>query len=254
MRVAVFSDLHGNLFSAEAVLEAISAEGNFDALVAAGDLCLGGSHPGECIDLLKAANIQAVYGNTEAYLRDIQSFPPDELHQRMWHIIQPAGTWTLSRLSDTQKEWLFGLPFEIHIAPTGRVQDKLLVVHANPKDVDRMILPGEAEQRRLCGELRQPDESPEMEELFQDVLPRAVAFGHLHMMFQRAWRGRNLVDVAGCSLPSIDHDLRARFTIAEWKAGEWHFDQRWVAYDARREVTALQSCDMPHREHFLKYF
>ena len=91
MRLAIFSDLHGNPFACEAVLVAIAAEGTFDAVLAAGDLCLGGSNPAACVDLLATEGILGVYGNTEEYLRSPDNLPPDERHRSAWGIIQPAA-------------------------------------------------------------------------------------------------------------------------------------------------------------------
>ncbi|MCB9136605.1 MAG: metallophosphoesterase [Anaerolineales bacterium] len=45
MRLAIFSDIHGNRFALEAVLNALLADGPFDAVIAAGDLALGGGRP-----------------------------------------------------------------------------------------------------------------------------------------------------------------------------------------------------------------
>jgi hypothetical protein len=75
MRLAIFSDVHGNPFACEAVLGAIAREGTFDTILAAGDLCLGGSDPAGCIERLAAAGVQAVCGNTEQYLRFPDQLP-----------------------------------------------------------------------------------------------------------------------------------------------------------------------------------
>lgn len=254
MRLAIFSDIHGNPYACEAVLGAIAREGSFDAILAAGDLCLGGSDPAACIDQLASAGVRGVYGNTEEYLRSPEQTPPDELHRSIWDIVQPAACWTLDRLSEAERGWLFGLPFERQLSPTGKPGDELLVVHANPKDVEIMIYPAEMEQRRLWGEVRQPDTANELREAMSGVAAGLIAFGHFHYMFERNWGDKTLVDVACCSLPGIDHDLRARYTIFEWVKNKWVFSQRRVEYEAQREVEALQASDLPSKAHFLSYF
>jgi hypothetical protein len=254
MRLAIFSDVHGNPYACEAVLQAIAQAGSFDAVLAAGDLCLGGSDPARCVEQLMEAGVQAVYGNTEQYLRFPDQVPPDELHRSMWNSVQPAAYWTLARLSSEQQNWVFGLPFERRFAPSSQPEDELLVVHANPKDVEVMIYPPETEQLRLWGEVRQPDEAAELLESLNGVSTGFIAFGHFHYMFQRNWREKTLVCVAGCSLPGIDHDHRARFTIFERAKTKWVISQHWVEYEARKEMAALQASDMPFKENFLRYF
>jgi hypothetical protein len=254
MRLAIFSDVHGNAYACEAVLRAIAREGTCDAILAAGDLCLGGSDPSGCIERLAEAGVQGVYGNTELYLRFPDQLPPDELHRLMWKIIQPAAYWTLAKLSSKQQSWLFGLPFERRFSPTGQPGDDLLLVHANPIDVEMMIYPEESEQVRLWGEVRQPDGAPALQQSLGGVEARIIAFGHFHYAFQRPWGEKTLVDVACCSLPGIDHDRRARYTIFEWVKGKWGISPRRVDYKAEQEIAALQASDMPSKNNFLGYF
>lgn len=254
MRLAVFSDVHGNRYALEAVLRAVRQEGDFDAIIAAGDLCLGGSQPGECVDLLREAGVQAVYGNTELYLRYPDQVPNDEPHQKMWSIIEPVARWALEQLSTEQKEWLFGLPFELRFRPDRQPQNELLVVHANPKDVELMILPNEQQQSELWGEVRQPDDSPDLRRVLEAEPADTLAFGHVHYTFQRDWREKKLVGVACCGLPGIDHDLRARFTIFKWDGSAWQIEPHWVEYDVSQEIAALKASGMPSQDHFLRYY
>jgi hypothetical protein len=254
MRLAIFSDVHGNPYACQAVLRAIAQAGKFDAILAAGDLCLGGSNPARCVEQLAGAGVQAVYGNTEVYLRSPEQTPPDELHRAMWAKIQPAVYWTLARLSSEQRNWVTGLPFERRFAPTGRPEDELLVVHANPSDVEMMIYPSETEQLCLWNEVRQADEAVELVQSMSGVTARTIAFGHFHYMFQRSWREKTLAGVACCSLPGIDHDQRARFSIFEWVKTKWAISQHWVDYEAQKEIAALKASDMPFKENFLGYF
>ena len=43
MRIAVFSDIHGNPFATRVVLDATVTKGSFDAVVSTGDICSGGN-------------------------------------------------------------------------------------------------------------------------------------------------------------------------------------------------------------------
>lgn len=254
MRLAIFSDLHGNRFAGEAVLDAIHRYGTFEAIIAAGDLCLGGSDPKRSLDLLIENKVLAVYGNTELYLRFPQQVPPDEAHRKMWPTLEPAVLWTISQLTTEQIIWLEDLPFEWKFSPTGKPEDELVVVHANPKDVELMVLPGEEEQFQIFGEVPQPDDAPELVASFEKVQARAIAFGHYHYSFKRIWREKTLVDVASCSLPRFGPDPRVSFTICEWNGSSWIFTQHKVNYDSHLEKEALLASDMASKEHFLRYY
>src|SRR3712207_5892915 len=72
MRVAIISDIHGNLLALEAVLDDLAAVGGADAVIVAGDLCLGGPQPRETLERLRTLGYPTVQGNTD---RDL-AFPP----------------------------------------------------------------------------------------------------------------------------------------------------------------------------------
>jgi predicted phosphodiesterase len=254
LRIAIFSDLHGNPFACEALLEQLAREAPLDYLVAAGDLCLGGSNPRRVIELLRSAGVLGVYGNTEEYLKAPQQMPNDDLHRGMWAVVQPVALWTLEQLSQDQIEWLFSLPFDLRFPGTTRKADDLLVVHANPRDVELMIYPAAQEQMALLGEVRQADDDPALVHALQGVDASLVAFGHFHFPFQRRWRKVDLVGVASCSLPGYDHDPRAKYTLFTWQGQAWQVEQRFVSYAHEREISALRSSSMPNWEHFARYF
>ncbi|MDD2410024.1 MAG: metallophosphoesterase family protein [Bacilli bacterium] len=66
MRIAVFSDIHGNLQSLEAILSDIKNE-NIDKIICLGDVIGIGPNPKECLDLIIKNNIEMVLGNHELY-------------------------------------------------------------------------------------------------------------------------------------------------------------------------------------------
>lgn len=254
MRVAVFSDLHGNPYACRAVLSALRAEEACDAAVIAGDICLGGSDPAACIDLLCSEGVQAVIGNTETYLAAPESPPNDELHRSIWFRVQPVAHWVLERLSAAQLSWLGALPFELRFTPTSDPANDLLVVHANPRDVELMILPPYKGQEKYFGEVRQPDDDPALSAALQACRAGTIAFGHIHLVFQRQLHQRNLVSVAPCSLPGFDHDWRARYTVFTWRDRRWQIDRRWIDYGAQQEIDALLASDLPYKEDYVCYF
>lgn len=78
MKIAVFSDVHGNLKELKAVLEQIK-EKNADLTVFLGDIFQRGNEETECLELLKDNEIICLKGNCELYLEhgvDIDSAYP----------------------------------------------------------------------------------------------------------------------------------------------------------------------------------
>jgi predicted phosphodiesterase len=62
MRIAIFSDLHGNVAAGQAALAAIDAE-RPDAVYCLGDLVGYGAFPNETTELIKTRGIPTIMGN-----------------------------------------------------------------------------------------------------------------------------------------------------------------------------------------------
>lgn len=76
MRVAVFSDVHGNLEALKTVLKQIN-EKNVDLTVFLGDIFQRGNEEVECLELLKDSGIICVKGNCELYADHGVDIDPD---------------------------------------------------------------------------------------------------------------------------------------------------------------------------------
>jgi hypothetical protein len=126
------------------------------------------------------------------------------------------------------------LPFDMRIAPPDGepFDDDLLIVHANPFDEDRHMPPWVSDQ--------------ELQELIGDTRAAVIAFGHLHIAYQRDFDGIRLMDVAAVGNPK-DEDLRSKWGLCEWDADErcWHTEIRYVDYPLHETITQLHESGMP---------
>lgn len=220
MRIAVLSDIHGNLLGLDACLADLASQGGAEAIVAAGDLCLGGPKPKKVLQRLEEIGAACVRGNTDRYIaedRD-ESFEPAECAQIAW---------TRREIGERWLSWMQALPFALRI---GDDDNQLLIVHANPSSDDEHLWPDADETvlRRLIGE----------------ETATAIAFGHLHLPYARIWRGKLLVNVASAGLPK-DGDPRACYAILTEREGGWQVKHRRVAFDTKRVATQLAACGIP---------
>ncbi len=232
MRIAVFSDVHGNLTALEAVLEDIALR-DIDQVVFAGDLCLVGPRPAECLRRIQSANITSIYGNTDDWILGRQ-IPPQPLAE--------LAQWTLEQLRPAEQSWLNGLPFSHSISPTNQAQDDFLVVHANPLDVNQLVFPPEEEQMGRYGRIRQSDE--ELDTLMAAVKAAVLVFGHLHIPNERNWHQLRLINISSVSMPG-DGDPRAKYGIFSWQEKEWGFERQFVTYEIEKEVDAYRQSQPP---------
>jgi predicted phosphodiesterase len=231
MRVALLSDIHGNLTALEAVLADMQTQGPFDQVVVAGDLVWAGPRPAEVVDVVQTLNAAVIQGNTDAFFRrGTGDAPPGKREDRFVTHLE----WMQTRLGPARAAFLADLPFSHRIAP---VPDQaLLVVHANPRDQERAILP-RMDQAQL-----------------DDLLVgtgdwAALAFGHLHMPFTMRWCSRLLADVASVGLP-MDGDRRAAYAILTWDGAGWQAEHRRVYYNLPVVTNEMRICGMPRGKHF----
>lgn len=227
LKIAVFSDVHGNLLALETVLADIQYLGPFNAIVAAGDHCLNGPFPAESFDLVMQFASHVLYGNTDRDIVNNGKSDPDLGRKKSETI-----AWTRKQLGKKRLAKLDKLDFEARFdAPDGSA---LLVVHANPHDVDRHIFPDRSDQ--------------ELHELIGEIDANVLAFGHLHTPFLRELDGLMLANIASVGIPR-DGDRRAAWGEFVWHEGEgWDVSIHRVEYDFLDVVDQIHNSGMPHAQ------
>jgi len=223
MRVAVLSDVHGNVRGLDACLDDLATQGGADQIVVAGDLCLDGPRPLDVLERLEKIGAQCVRGNTDRMIGEVETAIEDEEEAEgvAWQREQLGARWT---------ERLRVLPFSLRV---GAGREALLVVHANPQSDEEHLWP-DADDATL-------------ERAFAGVEERALAFGHLHLSYVRVWRDRLLVNVASAGLPK-DGDPRACYALLTQRSGGWEVKHRRVVFDVDKVVRDIERSGMPSRK------
>ena len=123
MRIAVLSDIHGNLEAFEAVLADANRTGA-DALYSLGDIVGYGPSPAACLEIVRSRATVSLAGNHDAAVAGLA--PLEEFNEfARW-----AVAWTAARLDTAQIEYLASLPY------THRGSECLLA-HASPVEPER---------------------------------------------------------------------------------------------------------------------
>ena len=132
-RLAVFSDVHGNVAALEAVRAAIAAA-KPDAILIAGDHVLNGPEPAAAVDVLRELEAEGaliVQGNTDVAVADFDfaaAFP--WLTDGVPDAFVAAAEWAHDAIGPERVDWLRRLPSERRL----RTEDDTLVLicHASP--------------------------------------------------------------------------------------------------------------------------
>ncbi len=221
MKIAVMSDIHGFAPAFEAVLADLERQAA-DQLIVAGDLFEAGPDPKRVLHLLEEHDAHCVYGNTDRDLLNAGGLS--------------GGTtaWAREQIGADGIAYLRNLPFSIriqHPAGDGDPASELLVVHANPTDVERHLSPNASDR--------------EINEIVGEETAGTVAFGHLHVSYVRQVGDRTLVDVSAVGNPR-DGDLRPRYVLFEaLEGGGWNPTWRYVDYPLEETRKLMESSGMP---------
>jgi predicted phosphodiesterase len=224
MRVAVLSDIHGNLTAFEAVLADIRQVAP-DLVLHGGDLADGGSSPIEIVDRLRDLGWQGVMGNTDEMLvepNSLENFASQSSAPlALWAAVRQIALATRDMLGEKRLAWLRELP-------RVKTQEGFALLHATPESCWRAPATEatDAELETIYGSLGRP----------------VVVFGHTHLPSIRDIAGypRLLINTGSVGLP-YDGDPRASYLILD----EGRPSIQRVEYNLEKELTALASCGLP---------
>src|SRR5262245_43454687 len=123
MRLAILSDIHGNLLALDAVLADLQTLGNIDAYWVLGDLAALGYDPVTPLErVIRLPNVHCVRGNTDRYVvtADLplheEQVRADATLLAQWVEAARAFAWTRGYLTARGWfEWLANLPVELRL-------------------------------------------------------------------------------------------------------------------------------------------
>lgn len=237
-RLAVLSDLHGNLPALEAVLADIGTQGRPDCTWVLGDLAVFCPWPAETLDRLRELpDVAFLRGNTDRYLVTGRrpAFPActadDWAAMPSWLEEREANLrWTVERLPYTDYEFLRDLPRRLETDVPG--YGRIMAVHATPQDDESNLLPDaplELIRAALTG-----------------VDARLLLYGHTHRPVDRTVDGVRLVNAGSVGLP-MDSDPRAAYALVDFEGGQCAVVVRRVAYDVAGVIAEVERVGHPGR-------
>jgi predicted phosphodiesterase len=224
MRIAVISDIHGNRFALEAVLDDIAARA-VDSTINLGDLVSGPMEPRPVADILMDAAFPTIRGNHERWLLERSS-----------DALDPVDRFTMTRLEQRHLDWFAALP------ATLAVQGEIYMCHGTPADDSEPWLDNWWQGRST--EL--PDEA-EVSAKADGLDFPVLLCGHTHLA--RAVRlrdGRLIVNPGSVGLQTTHGSPDARYAIVERRNGHWAVSLRAVPYDHAAAARQASANGFPH--------
>ena len=224
MKIAIFSDVHANLPSLEAVLADVQTQ-SIDAVYCLGDLVGYGASPNECTERIQTLAIPTVMGNYD----DGVGFDRSECGCAYTNPVDRALgdrslAWTRTQTTGEHKAFLRSLRNEIRFEADRR---RVLLVHGSPRRMNEYLFedrPASSFQRLAAG-----------------AAADAIVFGHTHKPYVKAIDGVLFVNAGSVGKPK-DLDPRACYVIL----GPAGVEFRRVAYDVAAAADAIRHTDLPH--------
>lgn len=211
LRLAVLSDVHGNAFALEAVVDDIRQQSP-DLIVNLGDQVWGQADPLRALALQRSLGAAEVRGNNDERL----VMPAGALEPAL----RPLQAWLAQQLPPEELARLATLPTTASLA-----DGVVLAAHGTPLTPwDSLLLSWHngAYVQRSDEELRQ--------RLGPFTEAAVILVGHMHREAVYELDGQLLVSVGPVSSPA-DGDPRTCWTCLTRRGGTWHAEQRRVKYD-----------------------
>jgi predicted phosphodiesterase len=217
MRIALFSDIHGNIVGLEAVLAKLDQLGGADVIYALGDFLAVGPGHDDLIDMLLGRGARMVRGNWDEVFIDPEAYVA-RMPAEQQPVVRSHYEWLLRSVSPATRRLLADLPLhdELTVAP-GR---RLFVCHAAPGDP----------WSRVCGAQTDADT---LRAVYGGVDADVIAYGHYHALHVIHLDGRLLLNVASVGMK---RGGQSALTMLEYSSGRWSVQQYQVPYD----VTAFE--------------
>ena len=223
-RIAVLSDVHGNVVALEAVRKQIKAA-KPDAILIAGDHVLNGPEPASTVDGLReleADGALIVQGNTDIAVADFDytaAFP--WLTEGVPDSFRAAAEWAHEQLADERVDWLRRLPAERRLT----VDDMLvLVTHASPGSQTQGF-----------------DQALDASVVFERAArtdARVIACGHTHVPEVRDLGFKVIVN-DGSAGYVFDGDPTASWALVDLIDGEVTAEIKRTSFDGLAVATAI---------------
>lgn len=235
MKIALISDIHGNLQALETVLDNIERE-QVDQIVCLGDVAFKGPQPHEVVSLLKKQNCLFVLGNTDAALfypltdQEIAEMTGDA------RIIAQCFRWTAGNLTADD------LAFMRTFATTQIVEmsdgQRLICFHGSPTSAEARIQP-DIDDKSLVELLGRSDAT-------------FYAGGHVHLQFLRPIGSAFFINPGSVGFPRSNSQRRfAEYAILDVFEQGYYVKFKQLAFDWAKTVQIAKSLKPPHLDWLL---
>lgn len=241
MRIAIFSDIHGNCVALDAVLTDLQSQ-SIDQMICLGDAIQGGPQPAQVVARLRHLACPVVMGNADAWLLTGEETGDEHFSSERLRQMNEVRLWSLAQLSSADQAFIAAFQPTVELAlPDGR---HLLAYHGSPKSFDDVILPDIAQEK-----------------LAAYLAGHTADFycgGHTHVQFVRriGAGGQIHFNPGSVGLAYSHHQPETGFRVDPWaeyailtvSARQCALEFRRVAFDVAELIQVYEQSGRPYAE------
>jgi len=233
MRVALISDIHGNMLALEAVLAELEREAP-DRIICLGDVAAG-PQASEAIERVRALGCPVLLGNWDAWFLDGMPNDERELEPKLAEI----GQWWADGVSGEDRSYIESF------IPTLQVDlgdgASMFCFHGSPSSFNDIILSTTSEAT--------------LERMLEGVEAAVFAGGHTHVQMLRRLRSAIVVNPGSVGLPFrrwrpevICVAPWAEYGLVSSENGRLNVELRRTTYDVDALLRLSAKSGMPHAD------
>lgn len=251
-KIAIISDIHGNITSLEAVLTDIKKR-NVNKIFCLGDSIVKCTHPDLVIDKLRETCDVILLGNCDYTICKPES--------------KDKNFWSRNIIGEERANFMVSLPISYEFYMSGHL---IRLFHASPYSLDEVYNPMFSNKDSSYSELeitspdRLFDNTDFIEKSAEDAIPDIVGFGHIHTPFVVRYKNKTIFNPGSVGSPvemyntNIDDETNKFSTLASYIIVEGNLDSTLfdsisfnlirVPYNIKQEVDDLKKSDMPNKD------
>lgn len=208
MKVAVLSDIHGNMVALEEAIKD-AKEQKVDEYIVLGDIITDFPFTDEAIDKVKELTTYVIKGNREQYLLQYESTKED----KKWKTVQNNSVVCYyNYMSEENKEYIRNLPEQLTLEFEGVT---IRAVHASPYSISEWLY----------------FDTPLMDKVFAELKEDVLVYGHIHKVAQyERENGKIVAQVGALGMPNNGIG-KGQYTILNCENGKVTVDIRTIDYN-----------------------
>lgn len=251
-RIAILSDVHGNLTALKAVLSDIERRG-IKKIFCLGDSVIKCANPDKVIDLLRKKCEVILLGNC------------DEIICRPG--IEYGRFWSRDRIGEERAKFLYNCPVSYEFYLSGHL---IRLFHASPFSLEHIFNPMYPNSDTIYFNkiISNPEDLFKNTEFIgktdKDPIPDVIGYGHLHTPNIFRFKNKTIFNVGSVGVPvemsneGEEKETSKFSTMASYMILEGELDSKKLStisftlvrlpYNIEKEIEYLKDSDMPNKE------